>query len=397
VGGTQDAGRIRLAAGLVPRDDWRCSVRLLAIVFTLGLVFGAVAIGKDPASSIKRDEVVLFYPTFARQDQDAQSWRVAVHGQIFEPEEKSLKRALLVNVLREIVPRELSPQEKEIFDRRVRLFLVDSERGKAISIRLGSGVYQAGASGADGHFRGEVRLSNGQIASLLGGKPPAGDWASFSAVTRPGDGRVFAGRVLAMTADGLSVVSDIDDTIKVTNVRDRKELLANTFLRRFEAVPGMAQTYRLLADGKATFHYVSGSPWQLYPALADFTGDAGFPAGTFHLKAVRFADSSVLNLVGSQEEFKTREIEALFKAFPRRRFVLVGDSGEQDPEIYGSLARKHGEQVRAVWIRNVTNETASNPRCQAAFQGLPRSRWLLFRDAAELREPASRVLASVHP
>jgi phosphatidate phosphatase APP1 len=119
--------------------------------------------------------------------------------------------------------------------------------------------------------------------------------------------------------------------------------------------------------------------------------DAGFPAGTFHLKPVRFGDSSMLDLVGPQEAYKTGQIESLFKAFPRRGFVLIGDSGEQDPEIYGSLARKHGEQVRAIWIRNVTQETADNARCQAAFQGLARNRWLLFRDATELHERVREI------
>ncbi len=360
-------------------------------MFTLALTFAAAAVGAPSESPIKSDEVVLFYPTFARQDADAQAWHVAVHGSIFEPEERSLKRVLLLNILREILPRELTPPEKEIFDRRVRLFLVDSERGKAISIRLGSQVYQVGVSGEDGHFRGEIRLSNRQLASLLEGRQPADNWLSFSALTRPRDSRVFAGRTLALAAEGLSVVSDIDDTIKVTNVRNRKDMLENTFLRPFQAVPGMAETYRLMSDRKAAFHYVSASPWQLYPPLADFVRDAGFPAGTFHLKSVRLGDSSLLDLVGPQEAFKTRQIEALFKAFPRRRFVLVGDSGEQDPEIYGSLARKHGEQVRAIWIRNVTQETADNARCQAAFHGLPRPRWLLFREAAELRGPASEM------
>jgi phosphatidate phosphatase APP1 len=209
---------------------------------------------------------------------------------------------------------------------------------------------------------------------------------------RPGDGRVFAGRVLLLAAEGLSVVSDIDDTIKVTNVRNRKETLENTFLRAFQAVPGMAETYRLLADRKAAFHYVSASPWQLYPPLADFVRDAGFPAGTFHLKPLRFGVSSVLDLIGPQQAFKTGQIESLFRALPRRRFVLIGDSAEQDPEIYGNLARKHGEQVRAIWIRNVTHETADNARCQAAFQGLPQGRWLLFREAAELRGRVDDVL-----
>jgi phosphatidate phosphatase APP1 len=250
-----------------------------------------------------------------------------------------------------------------------------------------------GTSGADGHFRGEVRLSNERMTSLAGVGQQGEGWVPFAAVTRSGDGRAFAGRFLPIGPEGLSVVSDIDDTIKVSNVRDREELLANTFLRRFEAVPDMASTYRLLAEGKAALHYVSASPWQLYPPLADFLRDAGFPPGSFHLKPVRLADSSVFNLAATQEGYKTREIEVLLKAFPRRRFVLIGDSGEQDPETYGHLARKHGQQVRAIWIRNVTGEAADNPRCRKAFSELPPARWLLFRDAAELREPARRVLA----
>lgn len=360
-------------------------------MLALALALVAAAVEATPESPIKSDELVLFYPTCARQDADAQGWHVAVHGSIFEPEERSLKRALLVKMLREFLPRELTPQEEELFDRRVRLFLVDSERGKAMSIRLGSRSYQVGTSGEDGHFRGEIRLSNQEIASLLDGRQPADDWLSFSALMRPGDSRVFAGRALALAVEGLSVVSDIDDTIKVTEVRNRTEVLENTFLRPFQAVPGMTEAYRLLAERKAAFHYVSASPWQLYPPLADFVRDAGFPAGTFHLKPVRLVDSSVLDLVRPQEAFKTGQIEALFKAFPRRRFVLVGDSGEQDPEIYGNLARKHGEQVRAIWIRNVTHETADNARCQAAFHGLARSRSLLFRDAAELQSPAREI------
>jgi hypothetical protein len=351
----------------------------------------SAALGKQPMSPIKSDEVVLFYPTIARQDADSQGWRVAIHGSIFEPEERSLKRALLVNMFRKLLPRDLTPQEKEIFGHRVRLFLVDSERGKAISVRLGSQVYPVGTSGEDGHFQGEIRLSDQQMALLLDGRQPADNWLAFSALMPPRDRRVFAGSVLALAAEGLSVVSDIDDTIKVTNVRNRREMLENTFLRSFQAVPGMADAYRLLAGRKAAFHYVSASPWQLYPALSDFVRDAGFPAGTFHLKPVRFGDSSMLDLVGPQEAYKTGQIESLFKAFPRRGFVLIGDSGEQDPEIYGSLARKHGEQVRAIWIRNVTQETADNARCQAAFQGLARNRWLLFRDATELHERVREI------
>jgi len=359
-----------------------------AFLFALVLAWSPVTMAAEPDSPIRGDEEVVFYPTFARQTDGGRSWQVAIHGSIFEPEEQSLKRALLVRLIREAIPRKLSPAEEETFRGRVRLFLVDSERGKSISIRLGSTVLPAGTSEANGHFQSELRLSEEQIRALAGVGQSSGGWVSFSAVTRPGDQRTFAGRFLPIGPEGLSVVSDIDDTIKVSNVRDRQELLANTFLRRFEAVPDMASTYRLLAERGAVFHYVSASPWQLYPLLADFLREAGFPDGTLRMKLVRLADSSALRVFGSQEGYKTPEIEALLKAFPFRRFVLVGDSGEQDPEIFADVARRHGDRVREIWIRNVTGETPDNARCTKAFAGLPPARWLLFRDASELRDRA---------
>lgn len=90
-------------------------------------------------------------------------------------------------------------------------------------------------------------------------------------MTRPDDGRVFKGSVQLVSPTGISVVSDIDDTIKETHVLNRHELAANTFLREFRGVPGMADLFRRWAAGDhIVFHYVSGSPWQLYPALSDF-------------------------------------------------------------------------------------------------------------------------------
>jgi phosphatidate phosphatase APP1 len=70
---------------------------------------------------------------------------------------------------------------------------------------------------------------------------------------------------------GVSVISDIDDTIKMTNVRERPVMLRNTFLREFQPAPGMSEFCQTLARFKqATFHYISASPWQLYLPLAKF-------------------------------------------------------------------------------------------------------------------------------
>jgi phosphatidate phosphatase APP1 len=158
------------------------------------------------------------------------------------------------------------------------------------------------------------------------------------------------------------VISDIDDTIKISQVTDKTALLANTFLKPFQAAPEMALAYDRLAAAGAVIHYVSSSPWQLYPALKDFMAEAGFPQGS----------------VQSSRETKPPVIEALLAAYPKRGFILIGDSGEVDPEIYGAVARDHPGQIRHIYIRKVTPEAADDERYRAAFADLPVSLWTLF-------------------
>jgi len=197
----------------------------------------------------------------------------------------------------------------------------------------------------------------------------------------PGDARRFVGEVFLLENTGVSVISDIDDTIKISAVRDRRALLSNTFLRAFQPVPGMAQFYQALAASQpAAFHYVAASPWQLYPALAAGVGSSGFPPGTFHLKAFRWKDRSFRSLFSDPAAYKLAVLEPLLRRFPNRRFVLIGDSGEGDPEIYANLARRCPAQVQRIYIRDVTHEAAVAPRYQAAFRDLPAGLWTVFRE-----------------
>jgi len=134
----------------------------------------------------------------------------------------------------------------------------------------------------------------------------------------------------------------------------------------------------------AAFHYVSGSPWQLYEPLAEFIRTNGYPAGTFHLKEFRWKDQSFRNLFASPEAYKTGVIGPLLKRCPQRRFVLVGDSGERDPEIYGQLARDHPGRIVRIFIREVGDQASDAPRYQAAFRGLPPGTFRVFRDPREI-------------
>ena len=341
-------------------------------------------------SQIKRDEVVLLYPSYARLLPDRGAWSVAIRGSIFEPETGSLRRGALMAAIRRSLDRSLSPAEIAILDRRLRLFLVDHERGKTIQLRIGSQTYSVGPSAADGQFSGRIELPASAVEKLAAEGSLPDRWLSLAAVTRPGDNRRFLGRFRLIEPAGLSVISDVDDTIKISRVRDRKALVANTFLRPFQPVPGMAELYRGLG-ADAVFHYLSASPWQLYEPLADFLREGGFPPGTFHLKPFRLTDASLFDLFGSQEGYKIGVIEELLAAFPGRRFLLVGDTGEQDPEIYGRVARKHPEQVVGIFLRNVTDEAAGGPRIAAALADVPPDRCRLFQQPEELRAAAAEM------
>jgi len=253
-------------------------------------------------------------------------------------------------------------------------------------------VHQVGVSGPNGHFRAELRVAAASIEQRRSPQQHAEGFLRYTAVTQQTDQRSFAGRVQLVSPQGLSVISDIDDTIKHTQVGDHRALLANTFLREFQSVPGMSELYRAWAQQGIVFHYVSGSPWQIYLPLAEFLSAQQFPVGSVELKYFRLKDPSALSLVKSQEDTKMRAIEPILQAFPRRQFMLIGDSGEQDPEIYTQLARTHAPQIVAIFIRNVTQEQADNARIGPLRQGLDSVRFQLFDDPAQLRPIVDEII-----
>jgi phosphatidate phosphatase APP1 len=185
--------------------------------------------------------------------------------------------------------------------------------------------------------------------------------------------------------EGVSVISDIDDTIKITEVGDRRKILENTFLKPFRPVEGMAELYGKWADAGALFHFVSGSPWQLYEPLSKFTVASDIPPATFHLRRIRLKDASVLQLLADPYQSKLTVVDGLFTTFPERRFVLVGDSGEKDPEVYGEIARRYPHQVLQILIRNVNNGSPSDKRFQKAMREVPNSHWQLFNEPGTIK------------
>ena len=326
------------------------------------------------ASPIKSDERALFFPSYGVRGAGG-DWAAEVRAWVFEPEEGDAKRELLLAQFAKSMGVDPAEATGAVFKERAASFLVDNESRKRVVIRVAGQSKTLGSTGADGHVQGRVSISS-SLASA--------GWVDFTEETSHGAVPRFAGRLQLLEDEGPLVVSDIDDTIKVSGVRDRRSLLANTFLRAFTPVPGMSDAYQAWGGGGAAFHYLSASPWQLYPALRDFLRTQRFPEGSMHMKAFRWKDRSFFNLFGGQEAYKRGAITPLLQALPHRRFVLVGDSGEQDPEIFGALARENPVKVAAVYIRDTTGEDRLASRYRAAFAGVPEARWMIFSRAEQL-------------
>ncbi|KAI9280028.1 hypothetical protein BY458DRAFT_553447 [Sporodiniella umbellata] len=165
----------------------------------------------------------------------------------------------------------------------------------------------------------------------------------------------FTGFVDFIDPTGVSVISDIDDTIKVTDILDgRDAIIQNTFFRTAKDVPGMSEVYRDWAAQGAHIHYVSNSPWQVYTALNEFLSEKKFPQGSMHLRSVTTQEL----IMGRPGKHKLDIIPKILKDFPDRKFILVGDSGEIDPEIYQQIYHDFPDQIIKIFIHDVSSQRA---------------------------------------
>lgn len=332
-------------------------------------------------SDLKTDEEVLLFPTPGSLSQNGRHWEVTVHGWVFEPERTSFLRRRLISQFKDAF--ELAPGEVEtrIFERRIRWFMVDNERSKELEVEIGGNHIPMTSSSVDGHFETPLKLPVSRFphTSRI-------QYAKTTVVTRDGDNRRFVTQLHLLPETGLSVLSDIDDTVKISHVRNKRLLAEHTFLKPYKAVPGMAKRFRGWQRAGAATHFVSGSPYQLYIPLSGFLAESGFPPATFHLKQFRLKDRSVGELFADAVQYKLDLIDPLLRKFPNREFVLIGDSGEGDPEVYGEIARRYPLQVRWIFIRQVDQEDRSAERYRKAFRGVKSGSWKLFSDGSDLPE-----------
>jgi hypothetical protein len=366
------------------------------VLMLLTLVFGSgtTSTDKSPDTADKAEERVTFYPTYGYQQAD--DWVIPMRIWVHEnPDllERKLASAARTYLAKKAGITEPSEAQKELFADRSAGFIADSESREQVvfkfdndseqqQFRLSNGNGEK-KTDRNGHLEGDIRISKTAAARLLNAQQSDDGWLRFRAIS---DNHYGVGYIRLIAPTGLSVISDIDDTVKITGIPEGEPVvLRNTFFREFTAAPCMAQMYTSFGESTA-FHYVSGGPWQMYQPLADFlfSEQAGFPRGSVHMKNVRtnpfekesYQDIWTLVANGSKQatfDQKVAQIRTLLTRFPGREFILIGDSGEKDPEVFRELKEKYPSQIRKIIIRRVTEDGAGAPARYAGMTLVPQS------------------------
>jgi phosphatidate phosphatase APP1 len=196
----------------------------------------------------------------------------------------------------------------------------------------------------------------------------------------PAGGVSSAGRALYLTPPASAangVISDMDDTVLQSHITDfiraaRMVLLENALTRL--PFPGVAAFYRALEGGRTggagnPIFYVSSSPWNLYDVIEEFLEAQQIPAGPLLLRDWDLGPSILRNAA-----YKTGVIREILATYPWLPFILVGDSAQEDPEIYADIVATHPGRILAVYIRSVRQHPEGSTAIRQLAERVTRAR-----------------------
>ncbi|KAH8677595.1 hypothetical protein BX600DRAFT_506622 [Xylariales sp. PMI_506] len=182
--------------------------------------------------------------------------------------------------------------------------------------------------------------------------------------------------------EGLTIISDIDDILRVTKIWDPKQGLLNSFANNFTAWLNMPEIY---ANWSASipnfhFHYLTTTPEQVTRNYMNFIYKT-YPLGSFDTRPLNFSD------VSATLKIRRFLLDKIFQTFPQRKFILVGDTSNSDVmSDYPQLAKDYPGQVQCIFLRNssATDSTDLFPYDTSGFQGLDQQQYMFFLEPNDL-------------
>ncbi len=260
-------------------------------------------------------------------------------------------------------PRQMGRGERRPVERGFRSFLAVPVPGQRVVVRIGDTSVEAVTDRA-GYVDVEIPVDDGVLtpgwrpATLTVAADSPAPTVDSPAAPDPGQAPASARAGVVVIGDDvrLGVISDIDDTAMVTAVPTLfvaawNMLWVRTAQRR--AVRGMAELYARIQERHpdAPFVYLSAGAWNTARTLRRFLVRHGYPAGPMLLTDFGPTHTGIFR---SGSEHKRTSLEQIFAMFPQVKWVLFGDDGQKDPEIYTAAAREHPERVVAIGIRTMS-------------------------------------------
>ncbi|WGK65478.1 App1 family protein [Croceiramulus getboli] len=242
-------------------------------------------------------------------------------------------------------------------------FMSDEQRNTRLRIEWPQGHSDYVTTNDEGYFKLD------QEATSLDQWSNSEGWMNYQvayddqSLTAPILGaNTFQGKMLIPDANAeYGVISDVDDTILHTGVASflKWRLIINSLFRHVaqrSPLKGAAALYHQFHRGSSgtkanPIFYVSNSPWNLYHYLDTFLSTNNFPKGPLLLRD--FKDPFQKQKAVPEKPHKQKEIRNILKTYPDLKFILIGDSGEHDADIYLEIAQEYPDRILAVYLRSV--------------------------------------------
>ena len=175
---------------------------------------------------------------------------------------------------------------------------------------------------------------------------------------------------------GLTVVSDIDDILRVTKIYEPKEGLLNTFARPFTPWRNMPDIYANWSTSldNMHFHYLTTTPEQATRNYMEFIYKT-YPIGSFDTRPLNFSD------VSATLSIRRFLLDKVFQTFPNRQFILVADTSNRDVmKDYPALYKDYPGQVACIFLRNTSATDSGDkfPYDTSGFKGIPQQNYMFF-------------------
>ena len=243
-------------------------------------------------------------------------------------------------------------------------FETDEIKHVWINVRLPNGKIFKTKTDNHGYFKIDAQVDGlDKMANAEGWVPYEVSYLDTNCKRKIQNNNCFKGELLIASTDAeYGVISDVDDTILHTGVTSylKWRVIINTVFRHAKnrlPLKGASEFYHMLHLGSSgnsfnPIFYVSHSPWNLYRYLDLFLKQNNFPKGPILLRSF----ATIFRRKKGEKPQKQKEIINLLNTYPNLSFILIGDSGEHDPDIYIEIAKTFPNRIKAIYLRSVKHK-----------------------------------------